>query len=177
MAEVTISLSKALQLKNRLAGRLTKVTGDINGYNSILKEKAEQVNVEQLLLTRDKLKAAIVNVKLAIFKGNINIQETLYLLEESKGDISFYQSLNTKHGSERHAYQNTEVTYVAYLNKEDTDETVKGLEATVDALQEKVNEYNYTTKISVPQEALDLASQLLHNKQKGDLFTMPEVKN
>ena len=70
----TISLAKALKLKNRLAGRMSKVQSDIEVYNSVLVEQAEKVDVPKLIILRDELMCALSDLKLGIIKGNAHDQ-------------------------------------------------------------------------------------------------------
>lgn len=159
MAELTqISLAKALKLKNRLAGRLSQVVSDIQTYNSVLEEQVGKIDVKGLLEKRNALSQAMVELKIALYKGNTGIQRELYTLAEKKGEIDFYRMLNTRDGSERHGYQNTSVTWVATVKKTEVDAFVKQLETEVDSLQDQIDSYNHSTKIAIPQSILDLAS-------------------
>ena len=153
----TLSLAKALKVKKRLIGRLSKVNTDISHNNSRL-EGAKQIDVAALNELRKKLVQALIHLKVAIYHGNLDIQEKLFLLAEVKSDISFFSTLNTREGQENHSYQNTPVVYIASITKENVDNLVKALEAQVDTLQEEIDQYNYTKKIEVNQVVLDLAS-------------------
>lgn len=156
MAE--ISLAKALKLKNRLAGRLSAIVGDIQLYNSVLEEQVGKVDVNKLLFLRDAISLALIELKIALYKSNVGIQLELYTLAEKKGEIDFYRMLNTRDGSERHGYQNTNVTYRATLTKSDVDARIKVLEAEIDSLQDQIDSYNHSTKFAISQTILDLAS-------------------
>jgi len=153
-----ISLAKALKLKNRLAGRLAQAVSDIQTYNSVLEEQVSKVDVKALLAKRVSITAALVELKVALYNGNLGIQRELYTLAERKGEIDFYRMLNTRDGIERHGYQNTSVTYVATVSKAEVDEKIKLLETEVDSLQDRIDSYNHATKITIPQSILDLAS-------------------
>lgn len=155
---IQVSLVKALKIKSRLAGRLVKVTADINLNNSVLLENKDRVCIEKLMNTKCKIVDALIELKTALYKGNHGIQESLFILGEKKSEIDFYNSLNTREGKDRHWQQNTEVEYVCTINKEQVDERVKSLEVEIDALQDAVDAYNHTTKITLSQLTLDLAS-------------------
>jgi len=154
---VSLSLAKALKVKKRLIGRLSKVSVDIGRNNSIV-AGSKQIDVLALSMLREKLIDALIELKISIYKGNFDIQDKLFLLSETKSDITFYSSLNTKEGQEQHSYQNTPVIYTASITKEEVDILVKNLENKVDNLQEEIDQYNYTRKIQVSQSVLDLAS-------------------
>ena len=74
MAEIT--LAKALNIKNRLTGRLAKVQADIQTYNSVPQGQADQVNVPALMQTREELVGALVSLKTAINDANGEAQLT-----------------------------------------------------------------------------------------------------
>jgi uncharacterized protein with HEPN domain len=153
-----ISLAKALKLKNRLAGRLNKVQSDIQTYNSVLAEQANQVDVPALCKLRDQIAESLVVLKTKIVFGNSEIQADLIRQGELKSKLAWLATLETRDGKERHGYQNTEVTWVASVKKKDVDQETKKLEAEIDAIQDKLDSYNHTKKIEVSDEALNLAS-------------------
>jgi hypothetical protein len=78
----TITLAKALKIKNRLTGRLAKVQADIQAYNSVPEGQADQVNVPALMKTREELVAALVGLKTAINEANREAQRDIYDLAE-----------------------------------------------------------------------------------------------
>ena len=154
----SISLAKALKLKNRLAGRLNKVQGDIQMYNSVLEEQANQVNISALYKLREEIAESLIVLKTNIIISNAEIQEDLIRQGELKSKLSWLASIETRHGTERHGYQNTEVVWTATLKKEDIDHETKKLEAQIDSIQDKLDNFNHTKKLEVPDRMLDLAS-------------------
>lgn len=153
-----IALAKALKLKNRLAGRLNKVQSDIQTYNSVLAEQAGQIDVPALCKVRDQIADELVTLKTKIVFGNAEIQGDLIRQGELKSKLTWLATLETRDGKERHGYQNTEVTWVASIKKTDVDKETKKLEAEIDAIQDKLDNYNHTKKIEVSETALNLAS-------------------
>lgn len=153
-----ISLAKALKLKNRLAGRLSKVGTDIAAWNSVLQEQVGQVNVAALVQEYEKISDALIKLKGLIFRSNVPIQEKIFEKTELASRIAFLAYLPTKSGIERHSYQNTSVEYVAFLTKKEVDSTTRTLEKRIDNIQDEIDEFNNSTKITVPQFWLDMAS-------------------
>jgi hypothetical protein len=156
-----ISLHKALKLKNRLAGRLATVTSEIQMNNSVLADDAQnpsRPNVKDLLEQRQQIVGALIDLKISHYNANQGIQRQLYTLGEKKAELSFLAGLNTHEGVDRHGYQNTEVKYVATIKKPEVDAARRKLEAEIDALQDEIDAYNYTTKVEVAQATLDLGS-------------------
>jgi hypothetical protein len=159
MADIKISLAKALKMKNRLAGRLTKVQTDIHAYNSVPEGQADQVNVLALMKVRDELVEALIALKTAISDANRPAQRDIYALAEKKATIAFLAGVNTRHGVQPAVYPNTgEVKYVAALKKADVDALQATLEKDIDALQDKLDHFNHAQMIEVAGRILELAS-------------------
>jgi hypothetical protein len=157
MADIT--LAKALKLKNRLAGRLAKVQSDIQLFNSVPEGQAGQVNVPALAQTRGELVEALVTLKTAINEANRAVQRDIFDLAEKKATAQFLAGVNTRHGPQPAVYPSTtEVNYVASLKKADVDALVARLEAEIDQLQDKLDQFNHAHRIDVDGRILELAS-------------------
>lgn len=157
MAEIT--LAKALKLKNRLVGRLARIQGDIQIFNSVSEGQAGQVDVLALMQTREALVAAIVGIKTAINEANRQCQRDIYALAENKATVQFLAGVSTRQGPQPPVYPTTiEVNYVAALKKADVDAQVARLEKEIDQLQDKLDQFNHDRKIEVDGRILDLAS-------------------
>lgn len=153
-----ITVAKALKLKNRLAGRLTKVQTDIQLYNSVLEEQQGKVDVPALYKLRAEIIEALISLKTRISLANVKIQEKIIRLGELKSQMAWLQTVNTRDGKERHGYQNTEVVWVATLKKQDVDKETKALESEIDAIQDALDNFNHEVQIELQQRTLDLAS-------------------
>ena len=157
MAQIT--LAKALKIKNRLVGRLAKVQADIQAFNSVPEGQAGQVDVPALMQTREALVEAIVGLKTAINDANREAQRDIYALAEKKATAQFLAGVCTRHGPQPAVYPSTtEVTYVAALKKADVDAQVARLEADIDQLQDRLDQFNHDRKIEVDGRILELAS-------------------
>jgi len=157
----SVTLAKALSLKNRLAGRLAQARSNIETYNSVLSGQRDgdpRANVdvraeyERLL----SLQEGLVAVKAAIQRANAVTYEDVLRLGEKKALLQMLHGLDTKHGSEP-GFNGVEFRYTATLLKPEVLEMVRRLEGQVDKLQDKLNEYNATTKVELPGAVLDLA--------------------
>lgn len=154
-----ITLSKALKLKNRLAGRLAKVQADIQTYNSVPEGQADQVDVKAFMKTREELVQALVGLKASISDANREVQRDIYDLAEKKASAQFLAGVNTRHGPQPAIYPSTtEVKYVAAFKKGEVDAQVVRLEKEIDQLQDKLDSFNHAHKIEVDGRLLELAS-------------------
>lgn len=154
----SISLAKALKIKNRLAGRLTDTQSNIETYNSVLDTRQDEVDVKKLYELRGQLVEALVTLKTAISDANTKQRRNLYEIEEVRGSITFLKGLSTRQGAEPAYGREKDQVYVAVLQKKDVDATVKKMEGRLDELQDQIDTYNVTTKIEVAETILGLAS-------------------
>lgn len=153
-----ISLAKALKIKNRLAGRLAKVTQTITAYNSIVDGRLKEANVGEAVKERAQLVDALIKLKTAIYEGNRGIYQHIISIVEKKGEVQFLSTLNTRNGKEP-GYQGQDIVYVATLTKSEVDSRVKALEKEIDDLQDSIDKYNaQPERIKVDPTILELAS-------------------
>lgn len=146
--EATLTLAKALKLKNRLAGRLAKVDSDLENYNSVL-AGSDQPDIRAIYEGRRALVAQLIELKVAINAANQPIQRTIFRLGELKSEIALLGKLSTKHGTVVEGYAGVQTQYVAHFRKADVDRRVRELEVEVDRLQEELDAFNYRTTISL----------------------------
>lgn len=152
----SISLAKALKLKNRLAGRINRVEQDITAFNSVLTEQANQVDVKALWGQREEMSAALTVLKSTIMATNQEIQPFIIRQAELRATIAFLKGLSTQDGLVRHSYQNTDMVYVAALKKADVDAKINAYEDEIDNIQDRLDEFNQRTKIDIPDRYLEL---------------------
>lgn len=155
-----LTLSKALSVKNRLAGRLSQARSNIELYNSVLAGQAEEtaaaIDVRAEYERYRALQEGLVAVKAGLQRANAAVYDVILRLGEKKAEVQMLAGLNTKHGAEP-GYNGVEFRYIAALTKPEVLATIRGLEAEIDALQDQLNAYNATTTIELPKSVLDLA--------------------
>ena len=163
-----VTLAKVMKYKNRLVEELQRVTGLIYSNNSLTEELREisTVEVPKLIETRRSIVNHIVAIKLLIQQKNLSVAndvlnsaqyKRILELQELKNEVSFYRGLNTQHGPIRNYYSdnNEVVNYTAIVRQEDVDNKVKELNKLIDKLQEEVDGYNHSTKVSI-QDPFDI---------------------
>lgn len=162
MAETeSLTLAKALSVKNRLAGRLAQARDNIQSYNSVLAGQREgdgagAVDVRAEFDRMLKLQDALVAVKAAIQRANIEIYAEILRLGEIKSLIQMLNGLETRHGVEP-AYGGAEYRYVAEFRRPEVMDLIRQREGEIDAIQDRINQYNAATRIELRSEVLDLA--------------------
>jgi len=146
-----MKLYKALKLRKKLVGEITNLKQQIQSKNSYLvgSLKAEKYNVpklyEQLLEKIDQL----TGLKFAINEANREIQAQIYTLSEYKALISFWNGVSTVEGTQEGGRFGSEALreYAVQVDEETRNSYVKVFQARVDAIQEEIDVYNYTTDI------------------------------
>jgi hypothetical protein len=157
----TLTLAKALSIKNRLAGRLSQAQSNVQTYNSVLAGQRDatgqtDVDVRAEFERYQALQGALVAVKSAIQRANVPVLEDILQLGELKARVQLLTNLNTKNGTEP-GFNGVEFLYVATLTKPEVQGLTRRLEAEIDRVQDRLNAYNATTQVELPTAVLELA--------------------
>jgi hypothetical protein len=151
--EQTMTLAKTLKYKNRVLQKLSRVTGEIRRWNSIIADGEREKDAKELMAERKRLVENLIAVKLVIAKANGPIQEDILRLAEVKGEISLLNELDTRHGKQMQEFgfrgDAQMVEYDAVIRKSDVDVAVESLEKQVDELQDRLDHHNHTTEVTV----------------------------
>ncbi len=154
---IRITLAKALKLKNRLAGQISKLTTDIQTYNSY-QDGGETVDVRAPYLQRKELVARLTDLKYAIYRANLPIQQAIFELAERKAEVSLLTGMQTKHGTYKEGYPTAgDVTYVAQFRKGEVDELAARLERDIDAVQDRLDAFNHETVVEIDRQTVETA--------------------
>jgi len=156
-----LTLAKTLSVKNRLTGRLAQARENIETYNSVLAGQRDDygkatVDVRAEYARYRKLQDGLIVVKAAIQRANLPIYEDILQLGELKSVIQMLSGLNTKNGTEP-GRNGVEFRYTAVMLKPEALGIIRELEAQIDVIQDKINEFNASTRIEIPAWILDLA--------------------
>lgn len=144
-----MKLHKALKLRKNLVGEIAKLKKQIQEKNSYLEGdiNAEFFSVEDAItLLREKINE-LIGLKFAINEANQEIQSKIYLLSEYKALIAFWNSVPCDNGSKLVGYNDTIKTYKVHYTEGEINNSITEYQAKVDALQEEIDVYNYTTDI------------------------------
>lgn len=154
----SISLAKALKLKNRITGKVNTLTSDITANNSYLVEnEAYKVDVLSLMEKRKTLVHALVTLKNAIYKANLPISFSIELLREKKSDCTFLKSIHVFEGVQVVSYSEAKNEYVSQIKKVELNEMVSKLQNEIDDLQDRIDAFNATSDtVVLPEYILDL---------------------
>lgn len=145
-----MKIAKALKVKNRLAGEVRRLEEIVLRENSRKASEFNKNKVASKLEDLTDVRVELIQLKALIQRKTAPIADKLIRLAELKGEIEFFQSLETKEGTfaENH-YANPvrEVEFKTYYNRDAIDDIVVDLQNQIAELQDEVDEYNATTDI------------------------------
>ena len=146
-----MKLAKALKQKNKLAGEVAQLKELLTQQNSrSTKQKFDYDNQQVLGELRTKVDE-LIKTKAAIGAANAEIYAQIFRLAELKGLVATLKALPTKEGVyvESLGYaQSVEVEYAAQLKKAEVDKLTQDLETEIQALQDALDEFNFTHSVS-----------------------------
>jgi len=145
-----MKLYKALKLRKSLLGEITKIKKLITDNNSYLNGNLNSENCDVPKLYDELLKKIdeLTGLKFAINEANREIQSKIYVIAEYKALIAFWNDIDITEGNKGVGYGETSVReYKVHVNETKRNEFVKEFQRRVDALQEELDEYNFTTEI------------------------------
>ena len=146
-----MKLSKALKLKNRLAGEVALAQRLLAETNVGEGENKPAHNVALLYSRMAQQQEELADLKTRIARANMPIWNRITLMAELKARIVWLRTLNTKDGSfyleGRYGTEPKKVDYHATLTAERVESDVKALSAEIERMQDEVDEFNATTEL------------------------------
>jgi hypothetical protein len=144
-----MKLYKALKLRKNLVGEITKLKQQIKEKNSYLvgSLNGEKFDVNKLYEELQEKIDQLVGLKFVINEANREIQSKIYVLSEYKALIAFWNEVSVVEGSQTIGYSDNVREYKVQIDEKRRNEIVKEYQKKVDALQEEIDTYNYTTDI------------------------------
>ena len=157
-----MNLPRALKLKNRLAGEMTRIQSLIQRDNSVelscerIQEtetkEAHSLAVGTLIAELDCTRSKLVRIKTEISRANVDVYEKICAMNEAKSEIAFWKLIPTRSGTFRNCdYGETVVErrFHAACDQAYVDAKLKELQARIDSLQDEVDDYNASTVVDV----------------------------
>ena len=144
-----MKLFQALKLRKKLTGEINKLKSQLIEKNSYI---AGSINGEKFDAHKayDELVAKtndLVNLKFVIAEANHNIQADIFSLAETKGLLIFNSELNVTEGIKSERYSDDTHEFHAHISEEERDSRVVELQKKIDAIQQELDEYNYSTEV------------------------------
>jgi len=147
-----MKLTKALKLKNQLAGDVTTLKDRLTKQNSRAASVPFDYDSRQVLADLRTKLDDLVKVKASIAVANAAQYERIFRLAEIKGLVALLKSLDVRQGvfKEGGSYMQAafEVEYLAQIKKAEVDQLVAELEAEIITLQDALDEFNHTHSVA-----------------------------
>ncbi len=148
-----MKLTKALKLKNQLAGEVAELKDRLGKQNSrAITVPFDYDSREVLAALREKVDQ-LITVKAAIAAANAQQYARIFRLAELKGLVALLKALDVRHGVFKEggnfAQPAFEIEYVAQLKKSAVDALVAELETEIVALQDQLDEFNHMVSVEV----------------------------
>lgn len=148
-----MKLTKALKLKNQLAGEVTELKDRLAKQNSRAAKVPFDYDAGEVLANLRERIIRLVDVKASIAAANAAQYARIFRLAELKGLVATLKALDVRHGTFKeggsYAQPAYEIEYVAQLKKADVDALVTELEAEISALQDQLDEFNHATSVEL----------------------------
>ena len=95
----------------------------------------------------------LIGLKFVINEANRPIQDNIYRLSELKALLSFWNEVSVVEGLQTIGYSEAKtINYKVQIDELKRNEMVAEFQAKIDALQEEIDTYNYTTEIPWDKE-------------------------
>jgi len=148
-----MKLTKALKLKNQLAGEVTELKDRLGKQNSHAAKVPFDYDSREILATLREKIDHLITVKSAIAAANVEQYPRIFRLAELKGLVALFKALDVRHGvfteSGNFTQPAHEVEYVAQIKKATADALVAELEAEISSLQDELDEFNHTHVVAL----------------------------
>lgn len=150
----SVTLSRGLKEKNRLAGKLAQLREQISGSNSHEAEVPQDVDVTKAMAEAKEVEQRLIAVKTALAKANAEIVGTIIALEEVKSEIVWLKGLNTKEGTfKSRSYGETTVeVYKTTIHGAEKLAMIDELQKRANRLQDELDDFNSSHRITIEVE-------------------------
>jgi diadenosine tetraphosphate (Ap4A) HIT family hydrolase len=145
-----MKLYKALKLRKKLVGEVAKLKQQILSKNSYTVGAIDpaKYDVHKIYAELQAKIDELVGLKFVINEANREIQSKIYSLSELKALVVFWNQVPVQEGDHMVGYSDAKtVTYVSQIDEITRNQMVEEFQKKIDALQEDIDTYNYTTDI------------------------------
>ena len=136
-----------LKEKNKKVSTIQKLWDRINRYNSVQEGADRPYEIAELYNQVEIETAALVSLKARIHEVSQPIRESIFELSELKNLAQRVKSLNTTKGVHRDRYDATSSIMTAVLDIKWQDNKIEELEARIEKIQERLDNFNHTREI------------------------------
>jgi len=152
-----MNIAQALKEKNRIVGRISNLTRNIEKYNQYESTKTVELDSRKLLTKLQEETAQLIRLKTRIATANVNIAEKLIRLSEAKTHLRFWVTFVSYSGqaleqSSRMVYKDgarVEEPYftVSAITTAEALANIEIAQKEIEDLQDCIDNYNATTEV------------------------------
>lgn len=148
---MNISVSRALTEKARLTEKIEDCRALVVRWNAVEPGTRRPVSVQESLAEMEVLEENLLRVKAALNAANVGIARRLAELMDVRGQIAFYERLDTDETkvARDDEGKTVKVPIDVAVSQVDVIAKVKELRKRLDAIQDEVDEYNATHRVDV----------------------------
>lgn len=147
-----MNISKALKVKNRLAGEVTRLQEIFKRENSRRNDNPSQIDVAKIYVELEMTRQKLISLKGAINEASSPISEKLAKLAEYKQFINFINSVPNREGEEMTLIgsnrEKLSYQWTAWMNREKLDKVASGLQTEINTLQDEIDLFNAQTSVN-----------------------------
>lgn len=142
-----MTIAQALKEKNKKVARIQKLWDRINRYNSVQEGAERPYEITDLFNQVETETASLINLKTRIHTVSEPIRESIFELSELKNLAQRVKSINTTQGVYRDRYESTSSIMTAALDIKWQDTKLEEIEAKIEKIQERLDNFNHTREI------------------------------
>lgn len=144
----SMTLARALRYRNKVQHRLNELADQIKTSNSHIKGNEPEYKIREVLAVHELIADHLVALKCAIARANDGIQSSILRMAELKGRITILRDIQIRHGQEPD-YSGGMTEWVSEIRSPERTSMIRTIESEIESLQDKVDEYNGSTRILI----------------------------
>jgi len=144
-----LTIAQGLKEKNKLATKLSTLWSRLNENNSVHSETGRDYEPDLLMTEINDTCNNLVLLKTAIHQASNDVRHKIFTLSELKNKLLRLKELPTKNGMVRDRYSDVYIEMHSYFKKNEIDGFIEETELEIEKIQEELDTYNHTTKLSV----------------------------
>lgn len=142
-----MNIKQALKLKNKLVANIKECNSIIQSQNSLEKGNPRRYSINAKIDEVQKYITDLVELKRQIHQANAPMFEKIFLMAELKGLVKELKKMPVDEGKQMSGYRALAEDKEVEVNIAERDAIVKGLEQTIETLQDELDVFNATTEI------------------------------
>ncbi|CAB4175569.1 hypothetical protein UFOVP1247_222 [uncultured Caudovirales phage] len=142
-----MTIAQALKEKNKKVSNIQKLWDRISRYNSVQEGAERPYDIADLFIQVETETIELVKLKARIHEVSQPIRESIFELSELKNLAQRVKSVTTTQGVYRDRYDSTSSVMTTVLDIKWQDAKVEELEARIEKIQERLDNFNHTREI------------------------------